>query len=330
MDHFLCIRFNTLRRYYPDELNISTNYDFHSNGSISDYCPNGDSGSKQECKTELDKINAACIWLFNQIISNKINSLNKEQVKIIVTYIMIWLSYKLNKNPDVGITTLNEFYTKYIKNHTDSTNCKKSDIDCSNTLKDKTGYKNFKEFIEGNEYFTNMDMNIMSNFYDAFKLLCTMHTEFNENEPDCNNYLEKAREFVKKYEKLNGNYNNNEYSSYIQILSTLSNDYKNFKNKCENIKCNDIPSLPEIAKKNYEQRSEVTSSSSSIEKKISEQRYEQDSDVTLSSSSITNKLIPVLSIIVAIPIFLGIFYKYSLFGFRKRTQKQHIREKLKK
>ncbi|CDU15837.1 PIR protein [Plasmodium yoelii] len=306
MDHFLCIRFSTLRTYYPDELDKSKTTNFYALGTIKDYCSNGDSGNIQECKTELDKINAACLWLFNQIISNKVNSLNKEQLKIIIIYIMIWLSYKL-KISDVGITTLKDFYTKYIKNHTDSTNCKKSGINCSDTLKNKTGYKNFKEFIEKNEYFINMDMNIMSNFYDPFKLLCSMHTEFDANNPDCKNYIEKAQEFVKKYEKLNGDSNNTEGSLYSQILSTLSNDYDNYKKECNGVNCMDIPSLPEIPKKNYEQRSEVTSS----------------------SSSIANKLIIVLSIFGAISIFLGISYKYSLFGFRKRSQK-HLREKLKK
>ncbi|ETB61159.1 hypothetical protein YYC_02085 [Plasmodium yoelii 17X] len=317
MDHFLCMRFSTLRGFYPDELDKSKTPDFYGLNTISDYCPNGDSGGKKECKTELDKINAACVWLFNQIISNKINSLNKEQVKIIVIYIVIWLSYKLNKNTDAGITTLNDFYTKYIKNHTDSTNCKKRDIDCSNTLKNKTGYKNFKEFIEGNEYFMNVDMNSISNFYDAFKSLCTMHTEFNANNPDCKNYIEKAQEFVKKYEKLNGDSNNSEGSLYSQILSTLSNDYDNFKNECNGVNCTDIPSLPLI-------KTKENGVQSSADNDV------QNSEVTSSSSSIGNKLIPVLLIFGAIASFLGISYKYSLFGFRKRSQKQHIGEKLKK
>ncbi|EAA19624.1 putative yir1 protein, partial [Plasmodium yoelii yoelii] len=52
------------------------------------------------------------------------------------------------------------------------------------------------------------------------------------------------------------------------------------------------------------------------------------SEVT-SSSSIVSKLIPVVSIFAAISIFLGISYKYSLFGFRKRVQK-HLRKILKK
>ncbi|CAD2097654.1 CIR protein PIR protein [Plasmodium vinckei brucechwatti] len=42
------------------------------------------------------------------------------------------------------------------------------------------------------------------------------------------------------------------------------------------------------------------------------------------------KLIPVLSTIPVIPVFLGIAYKYSLFGIDKLFQRQYIRKKLKK
>ncbi|ETB58519.1 hypothetical protein YYC_04108 [Plasmodium yoelii 17X] len=44
---------------------------------------------------------------------------------------------------------------------------------------------------------------------------------------------------------------------------------------------------------------------------------------------LTYSLISIAFIFVAIPIFLGISYKYSLFGFRKRFQKQKLREKIK-
>ncbi|CDS44122.1 uncharacterized protein PY17X_0900063 [Plasmodium yoelii] len=44
---------------------------------------------------------------------------------------------------------------------------------------------------------------------------------------------------------------------------------------------------------------------------------------------LTYSLISIALIFVAIPIFLGISYKYSLFGFRKRFQKQKLRVKIK-
>ncbi|SCL81756.1 Plasmodium variant antigen protein Cir/Yir/Bir, putative [Plasmodium berghei] len=89
MDHQLCGRFRTLRAYLPDELNESTTLDFHNNGSIRNYCPNGDSGNTKECKTDLDKINAACLWLFQQNIIINIDSLSKEKSEAFIIYIMI-------------------------------------------------------------------------------------------------------------------------------------------------------------------------------------------------------------------------------------------------
>ncbi|CDU18710.1 uncharacterized protein PY17X_1101600 [Plasmodium yoelii] len=47
------------------------------------------------------------------------------------------------------------------------------------------------------------------------------------------------------------------------------------------------------------------------------------------SSLLTNSLISIAFIFVAASILLGVSYKYSLFGFRKRFQKQKLREKLK-
>ncbi|SCL81735.1 Plasmodium variant antigen protein Cir/Yir/Bir, putative [Plasmodium berghei] len=148
MDHQLCGRFRTLRAYLPDELNESTTLDFHNNGSIRNYCPNGDSGNTKECKTDLDKINAACLWLFQQNIIINIDSLSKEKSEAFIIYIMIWLSYMLNLKNVNNIKSLKDFYTNHIKNNTHYTTCNKSDNDCSNSLKNKTGYNNFKELIK--------------------------------------------------------------------------------------------------------------------------------------------------------------------------------------
>ncbi|EUD72211.1 hypothetical protein YYG_02912 [Plasmodium vinckei petteri] len=89
-------------------------------------------------------------------------------------------------------------------------------------------------------------------------------------------------------------------SSYREILSSLSTDYNNFKSDCDG-KCNcynNIPTLPKIK--------------------------------APPSLSIVSKLIPVSLIFAAMPIFLGIAYKYSLFEFDNRLQRQYLREKLKK
>ncbi|ETB57366.1 hypothetical protein YYC_04803, partial [Plasmodium yoelii 17X] len=288
---FICMRFSTLRNYFPDELNESTNYDFHNNGKIRNYCPDGGSGSQKECKTDLDKTKAGCLWLFEQLFVK-----NKKNINV-VEYIMMWLSYKLNKETHEGINNLNDFYTKYIENNTHYTNCDDNGKDCRDSLKNNTGYTNYREMIDNKNELLSINLGHMSKFYDAFKLLCKMYTEIGSSHTISNKSLDCAKEFVKKYDELNDP-NNTKDSPYYQVLSTLSNDYNNFKTHCgsRNIDCSDIPPLPDIRiTQNPAQSSELSP--------------ELSSEVTSSSSSITNKLIPVLSIIVAIPIFLGIFYK---------------------
>ncbi|SCL86138.1 Plasmodium variant antigen protein Cir/Yir/Bir, putative, partial [Plasmodium berghei] len=120
------------------------------------------------------------------------------------------------------------------------------------------------------------------------------------------------------YTELNNKYNS-EGAPHSQILSALSIDYNNLKKERDN-----IPSLPE--KKTTQDN--VQSSKDNSEQ-ISGQFSGQFSEDTSSSSSIGNKLFTVLSIFGAIAFLLGISYKYSLFGFRKRAQKQHLREKIK-
>ncbi|CDS44577.1 PIR protein [Plasmodium yoelii] len=320
MDNQICLRFDKLRSYLPDDLNNSTSKDIHGLGNIKNYCPIV--GSENKCKTEADKINAGFLWLFEQNIINRITGFkgsSDKKHKVFIIYIMIWLSYMLSLKKVNNINNLNEFYELHIKDNTHYNTCKKyknnNYNDCSNSLKDKTGYNNFKEFIEANKCLMNIGIDDVSNLYAALKSLCKMYTEVDANDRTSKNYLVKANEFVKKYDELNKHPNITKYSPYYQVLSTLSNDYNNFKNYCKEnqFDCDDIQSISPI--------------------KIKENSIQdsgQKSEVTSSSSSITNKLIPVLSIIVAIPIFLGIFYKYSLFGFRKRFQKQKLREKLKK
>ncbi|CDU84847.1 hypothetical protein YYC_03299 [Plasmodium yoelii 17X] len=314
MDHFMCIKFGTLRTFYPDELGKLTKYEFDNNGSISNYCPNV--GSKNKCETDLDKIKAGFIWLFEQNIVSRISDLSTEQIDIFIIYIMIWFNYMLRLKSYNNTNNLNDFYTKYTEDNTHYNYCKKHNDDCTITLKSKLGYNNFKEIIDKKKDLLNISFEDMPKFYDAFKLLCNMYTEFNENDPKCTEYLKIANQFVEKYKELNENSDITEGSPYYQIWSTLSNDYDNFKKKCNDVNCNGFPLLPEIK-------------TSQIPIKGSEEIV-QNSEVTSSSPSIISKLIPVLSIFAAIPIFMGIGYKYSLFGFRKRSQKQHLREKLKK
>ncbi|EAA21556.1 putative yir1 protein, partial [Plasmodium yoelii yoelii] len=168
-----CENFDMLIEQYPDELNNSEECDIHNIDGIEEYCPNGNSGNK--CITELDKINAACLWLLNQNIANRIDDLSNEHVKAFIIYIMIWLNYMLNLKNAGKINNLNEFYTKHIENNTHYTNCESYGSDCNSTLNDKAGYNNFKEVIVKNMDFSNISFEDISKFYEAFKLLCKMH-----------------------------------------------------------------------------------------------------------------------------------------------------------
>ncbi|SCL84229.1 Plasmodium variant antigen protein Cir/Yir/Bir, putative, partial [Plasmodium berghei] len=127
--------------------------------------------------------------------------------------------------------------------------------------------------------------------------------------------------------------------SYNKILSTLSDGYTSFKNTYydSNIRSK-LPSLIMEKKTQISLRpngsqdmfsSETLPSSTEIEVSISETDV-SDSEKTLSSSLTISKLIPIPFILVATIILLGISYKYSLFGFWKRLQRQYLREKLTK
>ncbi|ETB57026.1 hypothetical protein YYC_04878 [Plasmodium yoelii 17X] len=293
MDYRLCGRFNTLRGFYPDELGKSTTLKFHDNGRIRNYCPY-DGSEKNECKTDLDKIKALFLWLFKQNIISRICSLSTDQPKVFIIYIIIWLKFKLNQISHHEINEIKNYYNNYIENNTDYTNCNENDNDCCSTLKDQLGHDTFKEFIKENEYF--MDMDNISNFYYAFKLLCNMHTECNASSPDCNQISQDGNEFAEKYKKLNDDSNNTDGSSYSQILSILLNDYDNFKKKYKDAQCCKALSLPTIEQKK-------------IIVKGSEETLVHNSESIAQSPSIGNKLFIVLSIFAAIPIFLGIAYK---------------------
>ncbi|VTZ79774.1 PIR protein [Plasmodium yoelii] len=162
-------------------------------------------------------------------------------------------------------------------------------------INDAGDYKSYKELINKKNDFMNMDIKDMSNFYDAFKSLCNMYSELNEKNSQCKKCLENAGEFFEKFGKLNNVYGITEGTSYSQLLSSLSNDYAIFESKYSSVRCRNVLSL-----------------------------------IACPRSSVTkNTLITITIIFVAASILLGVSYKYSLFGFRKRAQKQYLREKIK-
>ncbi|CDS44715.1 PIR protein [Plasmodium yoelii] len=261
----VCKEFDSLREKIPDELDDLVNY-MTTSGALKQHCPD------KECKTYSNIINGGCLWLLDTFYDGKSVFFHYADGKIdIVVYIMMWLGYKLNHKLNTEFSNINEFYEKNMKTY----HGYKKNIDYVD------GYSTYKDLINKHNYVFNIPKENMSKFYDAFKSLCKLYTECDDNESNYNSYLEKTQEFVKKYEQLK-DLNISEGSPYYQLFSILSKDYDNLKNKCSY-----FPPL------------------------------------------LTYSLISIALIFVAIPIFLGISYKYSLFGFRKRFQKQKLREKIK-
>ncbi|VTZ78188.1 PIR protein [Plasmodium yoelii] len=274
MNKETCKTFAPLRNVISNS-DKGVTYQFTTDEDYKNYCTN------ENCDNDTDKMNARCLHIFDAFFKDKSTFENDAKGNIyIVQYILIWLSYVLSliESNEAGNRT--SFYNKYIN----------GDEKYNKNIDDVTAYKNYKDLIDKNNYILSMDMSIISKFYDAFILLCDICIGVDEDRSNCDNYLEKAKEFAKKYDELNEDYNNGKGSPYNQLLSTLSNDYNNLKNVC-----NDFPSLPTYSRRLV----------------------------------IKNTLISIGFIFVAVSIFLGIAYKYSLFGFRKRFQKQKLREKIK-
>ncbi|CDU85257.1 uncharacterized protein PY17X_1042800 [Plasmodium yoelii] len=325
----MCGEFDTLLKFFPDELDGSGNYDFKKR-FFKTYC------SSNNCDIDINKINAGCLWLFNKFYGDSENfSYNANDNLDIVTYIMTWLGYKLNQKLNSEFSNINEFYNKHMKN-TDEYNNHITGIDA---------YSSYTYLINKEELINISNENV-SKLYDLFKILCNMINSADKKDGG-ETCLKYADQFVDAYQKFI-NDTDIENSSYNKILSTLSNDYTGYgkqtiylhlRNKLPNLitektatqvsgsspKEPQDTSLSEMTTPSFEiEMSDSDSTSTSSEIEI------LDSGSASPSSSILNKLISIPFIFVVTLILLGIAYKYSLFGFRKRSQKQQIREKLKK
>ncbi|SCL92051.1 Plasmodium variant antigen protein Cir/Yir/Bir, putative, partial [Plasmodium chabaudi adami] len=267
------------------------------NEVLAAYCPFSNDLGKHACHS-YDEMVSSSVLFFLKWLETDYHYKDDLKNDKLAEYAILWLCYKLNKDPQDGINTLNDFYTKHIKTNT---NYNKKIIKAN----DNTTYK---DIVYKKKSWMNMNIEDISQFYDAFKSLCNMYTAFDAKNNSCTKCSNYVNEFVVNFEKLNQNLHITEGSPYYQVLSTLSTDYDNLKKKCEHDKSISFPTLSSIKKA---QSSALSSDSAS------------------SSSSIESKLIPVLSIF-AISLFLGIAYKYSLFGIDKRLQRQYLREKIKK
>ncbi|VTZ71946.1 PIR protein [Plasmodium yoelii] len=280
-------------QYITKNLEYNSNngkYNFKDDRDFKNYCDNGN------CVEETDKISAACLYFFDEFFKNsdKFVSAAKSNTNI-VEYIMIWLSYMLIQIKNGENNSLNKFYTKHIENG----KWYKNDVGV-------TAYKNYKDLIDRNAYFLSMDKSIISKLYDALTSLCSMYFNDAGHVPKCEECMNAANKFVATYEEVIKDPNiskNGLYNKVLSILSTLSTDYDNLKNNID-----DSSSLP------------------SIKTKIYMLKYGFLSFSLLS----TNYFYILLLIFGTIVFFIGIYYKYSLSGFRNRFKKQYLRKKLKK
>ncbi|EAA19021.1 hypothetical protein YYC_05594 [Plasmodium yoelii 17X] len=312
----VCYQFKKLWKDFHDESNNSGKSSF-KDIVFRKYCPN------DNCDTNIKKINAGCLWLFNAYFGQFSISLDLPTYKDAVVCIMIWLSYKLNQKSENGINTLKDFYSKHIENNEKYT---KSEIY-------NKKFKGYKEIIDEIKEYLDIDISHMSKFYELLKLLCSMDTAYTKNKDS--EFMQDANKFVEKYQELLDGDNNTDNSIYSKVLLVLSKYYNNFESL--RVTIDTEMARPQLPSKKTAQKVEVEISNETKTTGSSSETGNQDIETitlipntALSDSSLASKLIPVLSIFGAIAIFLGISYKYSLFGFRKRSQKQHLKEKLKK
>ncbi|ETB61175.1 hypothetical protein YYC_02101 [Plasmodium yoelii 17X] len=311
----LCQKFDNSRKGFPDKLNGSGEYDFKG-GLLKKYCPNN------QCESDTDKINAGCLGLFIDMFGTHGSSFSLRTYKDEAACILIWLGYILTLKPHNEITSLMDFYSNYMQNYE-----KYTEHIIANQI-----YKNYKEIIDAIKEYMNIDISNMAKFYELLKLLCDMNSTYTKDKStEC---LQHANKFVDEYRMLLNDDKNIDNSTYSKVLRVVSNYYNNFENGRDFSKIEiTFPTLPtkkttpKVEVEGSDRTKKVESLSGTG--KSDNTMTTLSSNTTLSSSSILNKIIPVLSIFGAIAVFLGISYKYSLFGFRKRSQK-HLREKLKK
>ncbi|CAD2089763.1 CIR protein PIR protein [Plasmodium vinckei lentum] len=300
--------FNKINGYFSETMSYGLTIE-RTKGEINKYCHYGNTQGYGKCHDYFQRASSGVIYLLTNLKDKFDSKYDK-----LAEYAILWLSYKLNIKPKNKLTDLNQFYNHYIVKNNDY-NKKIKDNDSTT----------YKEVIDKKKDLMNMNINEILKFYEALKTLCNMYSECNKGAFDCNNCSQKAKKFVQNFEKLNKDSKNLENTSYSQMLSRLSDDYNNLKNKYGNDKCTDFPSIPQLNLPKSSTQNPVVNSG-----KVSGQALGQTSKVTSSSSSILNTVIPGLSIVSVIPVFLGIAYKYSLFGVDKLFQRQYLRKKLKK
>ncbi|VTZ67122.1 CIR protein [Plasmodium chabaudi chabaudi] len=278
--------------------------------SLKAYCPIPKNLNNKECVHYEAIVSSAFIALLT-LFKNGDDDDEEEDVledDKLAEYAILWLCYKIDQGT-YKYSNLSAFYKKYI-------------MDIEKDFMEENGanaYKIYKDIINKQICLKTINIKAMSKLYEALEILCKMYSELGDDAKNCTKCLDDANKFVSKYEDLSKGSNITKDGYYYKVLHTLSTGYDNFKKKCDN----------------YQSSFPLLSTIDQIEfpAKCSEEQSVQSTVISPesapSSPSIASKLIPAL-LVFAIPIFLGIAYKYSLFGFDKRLHRQYLREKLKK
>ncbi|VEV54905.1 PIR protein CIR protein [Plasmodium vinckei vinckei] len=261
---------------------------------IHKYCHNGNTSGKDKCQNNYFKM--ASSGVIHLLEALKKYNLDDDKL---AEYAILWLIYKLNIYSKNTFKNLSDFYNSYIE---------KNEYYDKNIKGD--GSPTYKEIINKKQDLMNMNIKELSKFDAPFYILFDLYYASNSRILNCTNYYGYGKLFVQNFKELNNDPKNIENSSYSQILSTLSNDYKNLKNIYDNdhVKCIDFPDLPKLNPK------------SPVEN--SGQMLTETSEATSSSSSILNTVIPGLSIF-AIPVFLGVAYKTIYKKQIKKTKEEN-------
>ncbi|SCL83442.1 Plasmodium variant antigen protein Cir/Yir/Bir, putative, partial [Plasmodium chabaudi chabaudi] len=195
---------------------------------ILQYCNYENNSGTYNCNDYFQLTSCSVIYLLKTL---------KEKYKLeddkLAEYVILWLSYKLNKSKKNTFKNLSEFYNSYIETNEDYN---------KNINGDGSTYK---EII--NKIKDLMNTKEISKFNSPFSILFYLYNVFHGERLNCETNLKLAKEFAEYFQEPNKGSNNIENSSYNKLLSTLSNDYNNLKKIYVNEnKCSNFQSLPEL------------------------------------------------------------------------------------
>ncbi|SCL92375.1 CIR protein, partial [Plasmodium chabaudi adami] len=201
--------------------------------SILKYCNYKNNSVTYDCNDYFQLV--SCGFIYLQITLKEKCKLEDDKL---AEYVILWLSYKLNKYKQHNFAKLNDFYTNYIEKN----KCYNKNINGDDGL-------TYKDIIDKKKDLMDMNIKEISKFNGLFNILFYLYNLFHDKILNCEKNLNLATNFADIFEGLNEDSNNKENSLHSQILSTLSDDYNNLINKYGN-KCPNFQSLSQLTPKN--------------------------------------------------------------------------------